>query len=102
MISIQVISQATRIWETSQTTCKSNNNYASMMDGKFIFIIRLEDDLNGKVGERTVAKSMLVLMVRGLCTSLQYPYAQFACNALKGHQMYSNVLVAIMRLEKLD
>lgn len=40
-------------------------------------------------------------MVRGLCTSLQYPYAQFACNSLKGHQMYRPVLEAMLRLENI-
>ena len=34
-----------------------------------------------------MAKSMLVLMVRGLNSGLQFPYAQFPCATLRGDQM---------------
>lgn len=47
------------------------------------------------------AKTMLVFMVDGLCTSLQFPYAQFACGGLTGDQMYTPVTEAIYRLERL-
>lgn len=47
------------------------------------------------------AKTMLVFMVRGLCTSLHFPYAQFACGGLTGEQMYTPVTEAIYRLERL-
>ena len=36
-----------------------------------------------------LAKSMLVMMVRGLLTNLQFPYAQFPCSNLMGEQMYN-------------
>ena len=47
------------------------------------------------------AKTMLVFMVRGLCTSLQFPYAQFVCEGLTGEQMYTPVTGAIYRFERL-
>lgn len=49
----------------------------------------------------SVAKTMLVVMVRGLCSSLQFPYAQFACRNLQADHMYRPVTEAIFRLEKL-
>ena len=48
-----------------------------------------------------VAKTMLVFMIRGLCTGLQYPYAQFACKNTKADQMYLPVTEAIFQLERL-
>lgn len=57
--------------------------------------------MKGNGEEETVAKTMLVLMVRGLCTSLQYPFAQFACSALKAHQMYQPIMEAVFRLERI-
>lgn len=48
-----------------------------------------------------LAKTMLVLLVRGLCTSLQYPYAQFACKNLKAELMFIPVIEAISRLETI-
>lgn len=67
----------------------------------FFLSQRLENLMNGKGEERTVAKTMLVLMVRGLCTSLQYPYAQWACKSLKAHHMYRPVMEGVFRLEKI-
>ncbi|XP_065916190.1 uncharacterized protein [Dysidea avara] len=46
-----------------------------------------------------LANSMLVLLVRGLFTKLNFPYAQFPCTALTGDQMYEPLWEAIGRLE---
>ena len=48
-----------------------------------------------------VAKTMLLLLVRGLCTSLQFPYAQFACRYIKACDMYQPVNEAILQLENI-
>ena len=45
------------------------------------------------------AKTMLALMVRGFCTGLEFPFAQFA---LKAQDMYRPVTEAIYRLETLE
>lgn len=50
---------------------------------------------------KKIAKTMLVLLVRGLCTGLQFPYAQFACKNLKAADMYRPIIEAILRLERL-
>ena len=42
-----------------------------------------------------LAKSMLVIMIRGLFTKLQFPYAQFPCTSLTGDQLYE----AVRRIE---
>jgi len=46
-----------------------------------------------------VANSMLVLLVRGLFSNLNFPYAQFPCTALSGDQMYEPLWEAVSRLE---
>ena len=48
-----------------------------------------------------IAKTVLVFLVRGLCSSLEYPYAQFACRNLKASMMYRPVTEAIFRLKRL-
>ena len=50
--------------------------------------------------EQPLAKSMLVLMVRGLFSGLQFPYAQFPCASLRGDQMFHIVWKAVGRLER--
>lgn len=46
------------------------------------------------------AKSMLVLMVRGLFSKVNFPYAQFACSKLSGDLLMDPVWEAISRLER--
>ena len=48
-----------------------------------------------------VANSMLVLMVRGLFSRLEYPYAQFPCNSLAADDMFDPFWKAVSRLECL-
>lgn len=43
---------------------------------------------------------MLVFMVRGLSSGLQFPYAQFPCNALRGDQVFHVLWKAVGRLER--
>ena len=50
--------------------------------------------------EQPLAKSMLVLMVRGLFSGLQFPYAQFPCASLRGDQMFNIFWKAVGRLER--
>ena len=49
---------------------------------------------------QTLAKSMLVLMIRGLFSGLQFPYAQFPCCSLKGSHMFHIVWAAVGRLDR--
>ena len=48
-----------------------------------------------------LAKSMVVFMVRGLFTTLKFPYAQFPCSSLTGEQLFSPFWEAIFRLERM-
>ena len=48
----------------------------------------------------TLAKSMLVIMVRGLFSRLNYPYAQFPCVNLSGDVLFDPRWEAVMRLER--
>ena len=47
-----------------------------------------------------LAKSMLVIMVRGLFSRLNYPYAQFPCANLTGDVLFDPLWEAVMRLER--
>ena len=49
---------------------------------------------------KALAKSLLVIMVRGLFSSLQFPYAQFACLNLTGDLMFDVFWEAVERLER--
>ena len=53
-------------------------------------------------GEATddLAKSMLVIMVRGLFSRLCFPYAQFATTSLTGDQLIEPMWTAVARLER--
>ena len=48
----------------------------------------------------TIAKSMMVFMVRGLISKLNFPYAQYACADLSGDLLIDPVWEAISRLER--
>ncbi len=49
-----------------------------------------------------LAKSMLVIMVRGLFTKLQLPYAQFTCVNLTGEQIFPLFWEAVFRIERCE
>lgn len=43
---------------------------------------------------------MLVFMVRGLLSNLEFPYAQFPCTTLTGEQIFVPFWEAVSRLER--
>lgn len=47
-----------------------------------------------------LASSMLVIMVRGLFSHLNYPYAQFPCASLTGDSLFEPFWEAVMQLER--
>lgn len=51
-------------------------------------------------GEESLAKSMLVIMVRGLFSKLRFAYAQFPCSSVKGYLLYDIFWEAVERLER--
>jgi len=47
--------------------------------------MKFEKELNGKSQSMpNIAGTMLVIMVRGLLSKFNFPYAQFACSNLTG------------------
>lgn len=52
------------------------------------------------VVKQPLAKTMLVVMVRGLFSGLQFPYVQFPCGALRGDQMFHMLWKTVGRLER--
>lgn len=64
-------------------------------------LLQLERQLrSGTETSEPLAKTMLVLMVRGLFTRLQFPYAQFACTSVSGDILFHPMWDAIARLER--
>ena len=53
----------------------------------------------GTVG--TLATTMLTIMIRGLFSRLQYPYAQFPCDSVSGDEMVDPFWEAVSRLERM-
>ena len=49
-----------------------------------------------------LAKSMFVIMVRGLLTKLRFPYAQFMCVNLTGEQIHPLFWEAVYRVERCE
>lgn len=49
----------------------------------------------------TLATHMVVFMVRGMFSSLRFPYAQFPCSSLNGHTLYALVWECISHLETI-
>ena len=47
------------------------------------------------------ARTMMVFMVWGLSSSLQFPYAQFPCAKLTGELLYDLFWVAVKRIENV-
>ena len=50
-------------------------------------LAQFERDCCADVQHPTIASHMLVLMVRGIFTSLRFPYAHFATHRLQGHSV---------------
>ena len=62
------------------------------------FQASLEDDsLNAS---EQLAKTMLVFMVRGLLSGLEFPYAQFPCTMMRGDLLFDPLWKAIARIER--
>ena len=54
---------------------------------------------NDQSSSPPLAKSMMVFMVRGLFSKLQFPYAQFPCANLSGDLLYEPFWEAVRRME---
>lgn len=63
-------------------------------------IAAFEQSLGKEQAEDKLADSMLVYMVRGLFSTLEFAYAQFPCCELSGEQMYAPFWEAVGRLER--
>ncbi len=48
-----------------------------------------------------LAKSMMVFMVRGIFTSMKFPYAMFPCSSLVGEQLFSPFWECVFCLERI-
>ena len=64
-------------------------------------LTRFEESLSNDSSSPVLAKSMLVFMVRGLFTKLQFAYAQFPCSSLVGEQLFTLFWKTVFHLERL-
>ena len=65
-------------------------------------LLQYEASLSEDCSTRSLAKSMLVFLIRGLFTNFNFPYAQFACSNLTGDFLFDPFWEAISRLERQD
>ena len=64
-------------------------------------LLRFESEMNDeKPANLSLAKSMMVFMIRGLFNSLQFPYAQFPCTDISGDMLFEPFWEAVCRVEK--
>lgn len=63
-------------------------------------LLEYERTLEKEEEKEEVAKSMMVIMVRGLFCKLQFAYAQFPCASVCGYHMYDIFWEAVERLER--
>ena len=65
-------------------------------------LLKFEQSLSGEDQQtEPLAKSMFTIMVRGLFTQLQFPYAQFPCKTISGDLLYDPFWEAVSRIERL-
>ena len=62
-------------------------------------LLQFERSLAEDQTSSPLAKSMMVFMVRGLFSKLQFPYAQFSCASLSGDLLYEPFWEAVRRVE---
>lgn len=58
-----------------------------------------ERSVSGDEVQEPLASHMLVMMVQGIFSNLEFPYVQFPCVELSGEQMYEPFWNAVHRLE---
>ncbi len=63
-------------------------------------LAQFERSISTETVPETLATSMLVIMVRGLFTKLQYPFAQFPSRKLTGEQIVDPFWEAVYRVER--
>ncbi|XP_019855057.1 PREDICTED: uncharacterized protein LOC109583952 [Amphimedon queenslandica] len=64
-------------------------------------LMRFKKSLDSENTPPPLAKSMVSFMVKGLFTSLKFPYAQFPCVSLVGEQLFPLFWEAVFRLERI-
>lgn len=65
-------------------------------------LLLFEQLLNDKEDDPVLAKSMLAFMVKGLFTSLRFPYVHFPCTSISREQIFSPFGSLFFALRKWD
>ena len=66
-------------------------------------LLAFERSMDGKnsAADNVLATTVMAMMVKGLFTPLQFPYAQFACANVMGDLMFQPFWKAVYRLERM-
>ena len=66
-------------------------------------LLAFEESVNGRSSRDVapLAKTMMVMMVRGLLSGLEFPYVQFPCNKVTGDLLFQPFWEAVRRIEFL-
>ena len=64
-------------------------------------LLELEHTLERNCEEKAMAKSLLVIIVKGLFSSLRFPYAMFPCDKVTGDLLFQPFWLAIFRFERM-
>ena len=75
-------------------------NLGDVNDHLLAFERSIDDSLEDDVD--TLAKTIMVFMVRGIFTKLRFPYAQFPCASVTGDLLYHPFWMAVLRLERME
>lgn len=65
-------------------------------------LLSFERNMEGKEDMPSLAKTMMVFMVRGVFTAMRYPYSQFPCSNPTGEMLFKPLWDTIYRLERMD
>lgn len=67
-------------------------------------LLHFQKDVEGERdnGTPALAKTMFVIMVRGLFIRLNFPYVQFPCTSMSGDLLFDLVWEAVYRLERIQ
>ena len=64
-------------------------------------LLKFERQVKGNTDEEPLANSMMVMMVRGIFTTLRFAYVQFPCASITGNLLFHPFWEAVYRLERM-
>ena len=82
--------------------CETCEDWFHVNDHLLTFERSIDDSPEDDVHVDTLAKTIMVFMVRGIFTKLRFPYAQFPCTSGTSDLLYHHFWMAVLRLERME